>query len=157
MTVELKDGQVYRWRWADAARDADRGPYRSYHCKSCIAVVKNGMLIDTFWFDMSSEHAIDPEKVELTYLCDTSWPTIPAYNVPYYDREDIADTRHSNHSGAPIYLRPGAVKSAERIMEEIERREEDARSTIRTAGWRLEELAKARALLDEGKVEEARL
>jgi len=154
---ELIDGQVYRWKWRDKKLDADCAPYRSYHCKSQIAVVNRGRLIDTFWGDMSSERAIDPAEVELTLWCDESWPKIRDYEIPYYDRADIADTRHSNGGREPIYLRPGASKSPAAIMAEIEARECKARDEIRWAERCLERLAAARALLSEGKIDEVSL
>lgn len=157
LVEELKDGQIYRWQWRDPVRDADRGPYRSYHCKSTIAVVKNGLLIDTFWCDMSPDNAVRLEDVALTYLCDQSWPTISQWQIPYYASDDVVDTRHSNHSGAPIYLRPGAKRNADRIRQEIEYREERERSAIRSAENGLRWLAEARALLDAGKLDEVQL
>lgn len=155
--LKLKDGQMYRWHWADTARHADSGPYRSYHCKSQIAVVKDGMLIDTFWSDMSSERAVDPDLVELSFLCETSWPTISMWKLPYYDPADIADTRHSNNSRAPIYLRPGATYSASRLLEEVAYREENARSDIASAERLLERLSRTRLLIETGKLDEVAL
>lgn len=154
---DLRDGQIYRWRWADKARDSDNAPYRSYHCKSQIAVVKNGLLIDTFWFMAGSEYAVKPEEVELTFFADQSWEQIPSWKVPYYDREDVADTRHSNHSGAPIYLRPGAQRSQAAILQEIEYREQKAQSEIRSGQRTLERLTEARDMLSAGKIDEVSL
>jgi len=131
--TELKDGQIYRWRWADKERDADNAPYRSYHCKSQIAVVKNGRLVDTFWFGGSDNSVLNPEDVVLTLFADESWKVISPYQIRYYDADDIADTRHSNNGNAPVYLRPGAMRSHGAIAQEIERLEEQVRSQIRSA------------------------
>lgn len=132
--TELVDGQVYRWRWADPAKDADSAPYRSYHCKSQIAVVKNGMLIDTFWsFGGTDNSVLRPEDVVLTLVADESWPLLSPYEVRYYDATDYADTRHSNNSHAPIYKRPGAERSREAIAQEIAYLEEVVHRQIRSA------------------------
>jgi hypothetical protein len=155
--MALVDGQIYRWRWADEAKDADRGPYRSYHCKSCIAIVRNGLLIDTYWYAPGAENAIDPSKVVLTLWADESWPKISQYQAPYYKADDVADTRHANNSSAPIYLRPGAERDAETTLAMIAHREETARSQIRTAEWALENYAAARKLVAEGKINEVML
>lgn len=152
---DIKDGQIYRWRWADKERGVDNAPYRSYHCKSQIAVVKNGRLYDTFW--SSYDDWLERGKVDLTLLCDESWTRISDYQIPLYDRQDIADTRHSNDHRAPIYLRPGAMKSAASILEEITYREEKAQGDIRHAKWALEKLAADRKLIAEGKIDEVRL
>lgn len=157
MTIEIHDGQIYRWRWSDKARDADCGPYRSYHCKSQIAVVKNGALFDTFWSSSASDDRLDPKAVDVTFFCEDSWPRIKEYQKPLYDPNDIADTRHSNNGSAPIYLRPGAVKSAASILQEIDYREERAKGEIKSAEWRLENLAAVRKLIAEGRLDEVYL
>lgn len=132
--TELVDGQVYRWRWADPVKDADSAPYRSYHCKSQIAVVRNGQLIDTFWsFGATDNSVLRPEDVVLTLVAYESWPLLSPYEVRYYDPADYADTRHSNDSRAPIYKRPGAMRSHGAIAQEIEYLEEIVRSQIRSA------------------------
>jgi hypothetical protein len=153
--IELKDGQIYRWRWADEARHLDGlRSWGSYHCKSKIAIVKGGRLIDTYWSDMSSDRAVHREDVQLTLLCDQSWPTIRKYDLPLYDPADVVDTRHPNDSGAPIYLRPGAVKSAARMLDQIEYLEDQAKGEIRSAQWQLERMAKYRDHIDAGRLDE---
>jgi hypothetical protein len=149
----LTDGQIYRWRWADEKRDADCAPYRSYHCKSQIAVVKNGRLVDTFWFGGGDNSTLNPFEVVLTPFADEAWPKISEYQVRYYGREDVADTRHSNNSHAPIYLRPGAVRSADRIAEEIEWLERTALQEIRSAENSLEWIRGEKAKLESGDLE----
>jgi len=154
---EFLDGQIYTWKWADPKRDADSGPYRSYHCKSQIAVVKGGLLIDTFWGDMTPDRSVDPDAVIATLVADQSWEKISAWNVPYYAPSDVVDTRHSNNGLAPIYLRPGAVRSHDAIIAEIEKREESARSDIRSAQRQLDWLSAERAKLSAGRIDEVSL
>lgn len=146
---DLIEGQIWRWRY----KEDDR----SYWCKSRIAVVKNGRLIDTYWSDLSSEHEVRVADVDLTFLCDQTWPAIRAWEVAYYDAADIADTRHANSSRASVYLRPGAQRSAAAILTEIEQREETARSEISMAQHRLASMAKARDLVAAGKLSEVSL
>ncbi|MGV8950109.1 MAG: hypothetical protein ACOH2M_03325 [Cypionkella sp.] len=153
-TVELKDGQIYRWRWSDAARDADGGPYRSYHCKSQIAVVHGGTLIDTFWSTLSSEYALNPHKVDLTFFADQSWPKIFAGDERFYAPDDVADTRHSNNSSAPVYLKPGATRNAEAIRKLLLRRMDDADRQIKSALWSIEQIGRMGQLLTDGRLDE---
>jgi hypothetical protein len=148
-SCKLQDGQIYRW--------THRDPSRSYWCKSRIAVVKSGRLLDTYWHDLHSEDPIRAEEVDLTLLCDQSWPTIRDWEIEYYDACDVVDTRHSNNSSAPVYLRPGAQKSPTAILVAIEAREREANSEIRMAEDRLKRLAKARALLTAGNIQEISL
>jgi hypothetical protein len=145
----LTDGQIYRWRWAE--------PGRSYHCKSQIAVVKNGLLIDTYWFGETSDHAIDPADVELTFHADKSWPTISEGSAPYYDPEDVRSMAHANNFRAIVYLRPGATKSLDAIYREIARQAEQANSEIRSATWKLERMAIARQRAIDGEIDKVML
>lgn len=154
----LVEGQIYRWRWIDDARHQNGlRSWGTYHCRSQIAVVKDGRLVDTYWFGGGTDSVLDPSKVELTFFADERWPQISEWQVPYYDAADVRDTRHPNNSRAPIYLRIGAQRSAVRILEEIEYRESRAHSAIRSAESSLELLAEARALLDAGKIDEVML
>lgn len=156
--TDLVDGQIYRWRWSDKLRDADNAPYRSYHCKSQIAIVRNGgRLYDTFWGDFTHEGELDPSKVDLTLWGDEAWEKISEYQIIYYVPEDVVSLRHSNNSHAPIYLRPGAVRNVDTILNEIIYREQKARSEIRYATNLLERLSDARALLGDGKINEVSL
>lgn len=150
---ELREGDIYHWRWADEAQHADNAPYRSYHCKSQLAVVKGGKLYDTYWG--TPDYPLEPERVSLTLLCNSNeWEEISSYRVVYYDRSDIVDTRHANNSRAPIYLRPGAKRSQTAILEELAHREEQARSAIRSAEWQLDDVMKYRALVEADKLDE---
>lgn len=147
--AELIDGQIYRWRWADT--------YRSYHCKSQIAVVKNGLLIDTYWFGATSDNAIDPSEVELTFYAEESWPTISPDSARYYDPEDVRSMAHPNNSRATVYLRPGATKSLDAIYREITRQVEEAQGEIRGATWKLERMAIARQRAIDGELDKVML
>lgn len=151
--IELKDGQIYRWCFKDVSGSM-RDPY---WCKSNIAIVINGKLRDTFWGTDSSNFCPKADEVDLTYMGDIGWPTIQEYQVPYYAREDICDTRHSNSSGAKIYLRPGAQRNKDRMLEEIEWREGQAKSEINMATSRLGWLKTAREQIEAGKIDEVSL
>jgi hypothetical protein len=150
--LTLEEGQTYRWWW----KEEPTGQW-TYWCKSNLAIVKNGRLYDTYWSSPSNEHELNPSKVNLTLLCDSTWTPIQPYHKPYYKAEDVVDTRHANNSSAPVWLRPGAVKDPASILAEIERREADANSDIRMANWRLDELRKERDKLEAGSIDEVRL
>lgn len=147
--VELKEGQIYRWRWIDQGR--------SYHCKSTIAVVKNGLLIDTYWHGETSDHAIAPAEVELTFYADKSWPTILPESARYYDPEDVRSMAHANTSRATVYLRPGASKNVNAIYREINRQVDEANSEIRGALWKIERMAIARQRVVDGELDKVML
>ena len=93
----MRDGDIYRWLWKDEAKRNDFGGFGAYHCYSQIAVAKAGRLFDTYWSDHSK--SLDPDQIELTLLGNSNEMTeIRQYDICYYDRADIVDTRHSNNS-----------------------------------------------------------
>ena len=154
----LKDGQVYRWRWADEVKHIEglQG-WNSYHCKSRIAVVVGGRLLDTYWHItgiIPTDGEVDPARVTLELLCDTSWPTIRDGEQQFYSADDLVDTRHENNSRAPIYLRPGAERSADAIRTLLARRQETAERDMRSAMAQMEHVGKMRLLLTEGRLGE---
>lgn len=129
----MREGDIYRWRWADEARDRDCGPYGSYHCCSQWAVVRDGRLIDTFWHGNDNK-VLDPASVNLTFVAHSDdLVEIRSYDIPYYRREDIVDMRHSNNSSGPIYLRKGTKRDANTMMEHVEQKTKDAQYALRSA------------------------
>jgi hypothetical protein len=154
--TDLVDGQIYRWSWKDTSGwPAGSDPY---WCRSRIAVVCNDgkRLIDTYWHG-GLDHSVDPAKVELTLIGDEKWPQVSEAEALRYDPADICDTRHANNSRGPIYVRPGAQLNKDAMLAVLEQWEADARSDIRVAEWRLEEIARKRALLEADKLNEVLL
>lgn len=153
----LIDGQIYRWAWVDADY-GEPGAYRDpYWCRSRIAVVRRGRLIDTYWHGGGLDHSVDPAKVKLTLIGNEAWPKLREGEELRYDRADICDTRHANNSRGPIYVRPGAQLNKAAMLAVLDEREQEARSDIRSAEWRLEEIARKRALLEVDKLNEVLL
>lgn len=155
--TEFREGDIYRWRWADPAKDADCAPYRSYHCYSQLAVVRNGCAVDTFWHGGDNK-ALDPCEVELTLLGNVAdLVEIRSYDVVYYRREDIVDMRHSNNSHGPIYRRKGAERDAETMLELIDYRIDTSKREIEYAKQRIEMLEKDRARVMAGDLKTVHL
>lgn len=155
---ELREGDIYRWRWADQKKDADCGPYRSYHCKSQIAIVQDGHLHDTYWFGGGSERWINPRDVTLTFWANTADLTeINKHSVIYYRREDVVDLRHSNNSHGPVYLRNGAERDQVTMLKVIENRLDEARREIEWAQRRIEQLTKEADKVRAGNLSEVYL
>ena len=152
--VEYHDGDIFRWRWRDDARDSDRGAYRAYHCKSQIAIAKDGRLYDTYWAFPSYEHELDPAEIILTFEGNPETMTaIRPGSIPYYRPEDILDTRHSNHSGAAVYLRAGATKDPVQMRTYLEARAAQFASDANLAKRRFEEVVKQIEMVDRGELE----
>jgi hypothetical protein len=135
------EGSIYRWRWADEKRDADRGSYGSYHCCSMWAVVRNGLLVDTFWHGQGDNKVLDPEQVVLTFVAHPDdLVETKSYDIPYYRPDDIVDMRHSNNSSGPIYRRKDAKRDAATMLEYVERKAEDARYQMESAARTIQDM-----------------
>ena len=69
-TTEIKDGDIFRWKYTDE-KPGDNHPWQRYHCKSQIAIAKDGRLMDTYWSGHSDhwwEYDEALEKLVLTFL-----------------------------------------------------------------------------------------
>jgi len=117
----LKEGDIYFWRWREGAEPRLHGSSQySYWCKSCKAIVRKGLLLDTYWTDMSSDRAIDPARVVLEYKGnEATLRKIPEWDIPYYEPDDVVDMRHANDARGPVYVKPEAKRSAARILEHL--------------------------------------
>jgi hypothetical protein len=152
----LRDGDIYSWRWRDDARHADRAPYRSYHCRSRIAEVHKGRLYDTFW-SIPSEGLLNEADVILTFLGNVrEMKKISEWQLPYYRDEDIVDMRHSNNSGADIWLKPGAVLNADKMREHAEYKRQRALDEIQSRQRTVERLDEALAQIEKGNLDAVR-
>lgn len=150
----LREGDIYFWRWKDGQSPKLLGSSDyAYWCKSQKAIVRKGLLIDTYWTDMSSDRAIDPERVELEYKGNESeLRRISEEEISYHLWEDVVDMRHANDSRAGIFVKPGAVRSAARIMEFLRYRRERREADIRYANNDIERIDKALARVQAGDV-----
>lgn len=137
----LKEGDVFRWSYSDP-NIQDR-PWGSYHCCSRIAVVRGGMLRDTYWIggDNRSFGLDDLPRLELKRLGNLSeLEPHMEYDADYYDDADIVDLNHANSTRGNFYIRKGAVRSSAKMLATARSRLEQALSDERTAARRAAEL-----------------
>ena len=144
----LREGDIYRWRWNDEER-------RSYHCKSQIAIVKGGKLLDTYWFGYDESNLLRPEAVTLTFWANVDdLLVIHSGMTSYYRPEDVVDLRHANNSSGPVYIRKGAKRDAATMLEVVSGRIKDSEREIVWHQRQLEEFAKFQGLIRAGKLDE---
>jgi len=132
----MRDGDVYRWRFTDdeLEKRGGAGPYKAYHCRSRIAIARNGVLYDTYWGDTSDDRVIGPENIVLELQGNLYDMTpISKYDLMYYRPEDIVDMRHSNSFSAKIYVQPGAKRDAETMRRYAQDKITEARRKIESA------------------------
>lgn len=148
----MRDGDIYFWKYAD---DIGKSYSELYHCKSRKAVVINGRLIDTFWSSSSDGAVLEPSRVVLDFKGNKAdLRTIREWEVKYYNEDDVVDMRHSNSSCAEIYVKAGARRSRGAMLKHIAEMEDEQESAIRSAEYKLELLAKSRADVLAGNLDE---
>lgn len=153
----LREGDVYRWRYLEPGND---GSWGRYHCRSCIAIVHNGRLYDTFWqigdsfSDGKSFAADDLSDLELTRLGNLAeLDKAPEYQADYYDDADIVNLNHSNSPKGNFYLRKGAKRSRDKMEAVARQRFAEAESDFHTARRRMEEIGKIIDRIEAGETD----
>jgi hypothetical protein len=152
--IEIKDGDIFRWRFKDNARN---DKYLSYWCKSCIAIARNGWLSDTYWSSGSDciSWSYEQASEELTLTCLGNLSDLeqkPEYVAEYYDDADCVNINHANSSKGNFFIRKGAKRSSKKMREVIAYKIEKEESGIRVAHMHIECLRKEIAKLDAGDV-----
>lgn len=148
---QMRDGDIYFWSWKNASER-----FMPYHCCARIAVVKNGVLLDTFWHG-SDNKVITRKVATLTYKGNVDeMRTIHEGEIDYYRHEDVVDMRHPNDSRAPIYVKKEASRNAARMTERLLWRLESERSKISFAEGQIAELEDALEKVASGLLEEVR-
>lgn len=144
----MRDGDIFRWSYKQPK------DFMPYHCCSQIAIVRNGILQDTYWSgnDGRCWTPADAEaKLELRFIAnfDEIEKTLEDVRA-YYDPADIVDLGHSNNDRRQhVYLRKGAKRSPtvmrETLQYAIERTESDIKWAQRNVAEYRETLAKVEA------------
>lgn len=150
-TVEqLREGNIYSWRYTPEAEASIRNFHHdAYWCKSRIAVIRKGHLVDTYW--SSPDTTLDPAKVILTFLGNPAdmEKIFPGERVFYRD-EDIVNMQHSNNSGAEVYAKAG--RDAETMKAYFAYQIEKTEREIRWAHQRIQECNDAIARVGRGEI-----
>lgn len=132
--AEHRDGDIFSWRYKPARLETLKKYGDPYWCKSMIAVCYKGIPFDTYWGDGADGRAIHEDDVDLVLLGNLNDCTkIQAYDLPYYDSADVIDMRHPNSSSAPIYLKNGAKRSRDAMLEYATYKAERAQSDLQSA------------------------
>lgn len=155
----MKEGDIYRWAYKSEVRE--KMQERSgdpYWCKSRLAVVKGGRLVDTFWSFEPDNLAISPDSVDLKLLgnfqdLEKSGPD--AYL--YYDKSNIVDMRHTNSSGDLVYVRRGAARSKEKMREVLRRHILHYQDEMQYAKRSIERFEQEMQKLDNQDIDHVRL
>lgn len=136
--TQLKDGDIFHWRYKpERIESMKRFTCDPYWAKSCIAVVRNGCLEDTFWHGSDNARWTPDEAdrdLELTYLGNFAGLTkVPEWLRDYYDDVDCVNLNHSNSPKGNFYIRNGACRSVRKMLEVANYKLEQAKSAVSSA------------------------
>jgi hypothetical protein len=153
--TEIKDGDIFRWRYKDEQPE-HRREWGRYHCKSQIAIAKGGSLRDTFWFGGGSDNATwsydDAEqKLELTHLGNFfDLERRSEHEAMYYADADCVNLNHANSSKGNFYIRKGAARCREKMRATARERIEQSEREISFAQDRLTRTRELLAAIERG-------
>jgi hypothetical protein len=160
--MEIKDGDIFRWSYKDEQPE-HRREWGRYHCKSCIAVAKAGMLHDTYWHYSPEKVGGGMDGARWTY--DEAVDRIhlepvgnlaelekkEEWHAAYYDDADCVNLNHSNSSRNNFYIRKGAQRSREKMLAVLAERIRQSESEISFRESRLERDRQLQADLESGR------
>lgn len=152
---ELTEGDIFSWRYTEPAEAGIRKVrHDPYHCKSRVAIFRNGRLQDTYWSGLSNDGVLDTDRVVLTFLGNPSaMQKINEWERVFYRYEDLVDMRHSNSTGAPVYVKLGAKRDAAAMREYFLYKGQRFNSDIETAQRKIVECRNAVAAIDRGEID----
>lgn len=153
----IKDGDIFRWRYKDE-KPEHRREWGRYHCKSQIAVAKNGILIDTYWDGSPPSNSgvwtYEMAERDLALKLIGNFADLeqrPEYHAAYYDDADIVNLNHPNSSRDNFYIRKGAQRSRDKMLAVLDERIADKARTIESAKNSLDRFAGMKADILSGK------
>lgn len=158
----IKDGDIFRWRWKDE-RPEHLGPWKRYHCRSQIAVAKDGVLFDTYWTyslekpdwgDSTAKWSYDEaeQHLELTLVGNLSeLEKREEYHGAYYDDADCVNLNHSNSTRTNFYIRKGAQRSKAKMLAVLDERIADNARKIESAKNSRDRFSQMKADILSGK------
>ena len=139
--IELKEGDIYFWEFSKEyilgnPTKADAGTL--YWCCSRIATVRDGKLLDTYWYSGDNKdvgHFLEKGFVKqknLRYVGNFSeLRKVQPYERAYYLDEDCIDLNHANNSSGNFYIKKDAKKSLEKMKKVLHRKKQHISNEVR--------------------------
>jgi hypothetical protein len=151
--IEPVDGDIFFWRWRDEDFEKNQ-----YWCKSQIASFHSGHLFDTYWIGgltgNRSDSVIPLDRVKLHYVANLSdLEKIRDDLRWYYAAESVVYLNHPNSPRGNVYIRSGAKRCPQAMLEYAREQQEGSRSDIRSAEHRLKMLDESIAKIKKGDLD----
>lgn len=146
----MKDGDVFRWSYKDPKPDWSNV---SYWAKSRIGIVKGDFIFDTYWGSSGGNAVWDFKEanslLNLDFLANMAdLEKVDEHRLIYYADADVVNLNHANSSKGNAYIRKGAKRSPEKMLEVVRHNIERANSRIKSLEHDIAQLSEAeRAIL----------
>lgn len=134
-----RENDIFRWSYKDRI-SIGKSHTDLYWCKSRIFIFRNGHFVDTYWHGSGDNSTFSMERIEkdidLEYLGNfDELERTDEWNQDYYEEKDIVNLNHPNSRKGNVYLRKGAQKSRDKMLEVATYNLEKAESKLRSAEW----------------------
>lgn len=147
---DLQPNGVYFWHYKNPPE------HMPYHCRSCKARVVNGELYDTFWGDYVGDRSpLRLDEILVLYKGDEkTMQPITKDQIPFYLPEDVVDMRHSNSTLEKIYVKAGANRNKEAMLDYFRGILREKRREIEYRVRDIERIAVTISRIDAGEINE---
>lgn len=155
----MKDGDIFHWRYKYPNPDWSNV---TYWAKSCIGVVVGGFLADTFWIhDLTNPRVTQDtnrwsveeaaEKLDLDFIANMAdLEKVDEWKLAYYADVDVVNLNHSNSSKGNAYIRKGAKRSSDKMLESARYNVQKALARIDTLNHSITRLQELEAAIMAG-------
>jgi hypothetical protein len=163
----MREGDICKWKWKPELGRNNWGEFGDYHCKSQVAIVHEGIPLDTYWMNFGSSfkqegwadsrsgaHSVCTNSADFELIANLQdLEEIRHGDEIYYRRSEIVDLRHTNSSSAPVYKRAGATKSLDVMRELLDKKIQGCDDQIRSAEHAKQRYLEQREKLVSGDTE----
>lgn len=156
-TTELREGDVFEFRYSQAYRDKHPGDL--HWCFEGTVIVRKGELCDTYWgMNGYSEPRIVKTEwgaLEFVVNLDDVRPC-ESYEHVYYDDSDCFVITSQHGLQRACFVRKGAEKSSAKLLRVIDERLREKRDEltrhVRSVNFDIERLVEARVKAEAGNL-----
>lgn len=154
-TLIFREGDVYRFSYSQEARDRAHGDL--HWCFDGQVVVRNGLLVDTYWAGTeatartSDARVVKPSEGTLTFVCNLSdVQDIRESECRYYADEDVINLSWQHGCYRRYVIRKGTQRSAAKMLAWLDEQIANHKRCIASDIREVERLVEQRVKVEAG-------
>ncbi len=144
MENNFNEGDIFRWSYNDEMlKKLNHGQNggTTYWCLSQIGIVKNGMLVDTYWTsgnNSSFARDVCEQKLVLKFIANINdLVKAEPSDRAYYLDDDCIDLNHPNSTRGNFYIKKGAEKNIEKMTRILNRKKLELDKKLKQIEWEI--------------------